>query len=884
MRVEVAPRRAAVTPGQPQPFTVTIMNTSTVIGGYVIRVLGADPSWVQLDTDQVSMFPEESRTVSVVITVPKGIPAGARRVAVQVRELTPPHATTVHEIDLTVPSARSATARLDPIMVTAGRAARFTVLVENSGNTIVRADLAAEDPEGKVRFEFEPERVVLTPGEHTVVDMVARARRPTIGSPAPRIISLFLDEVADDPFFAPNAEAARPAHAEDDIVATGTFVQRSLLSRGPLSLLGLIAAITVFAIVITIAMSRLVGQSAADRNLALQIAAARESGAAVGTSGLGGVVRLLTSHRPISGVSVAVYDASDTSIPIGTTATDSGGNYHLSNLSAGQYKLAFRGADFLQLWYPSAVTAADASTIRLGAGQVRTGLDVTVGGIPATISGKVNGDDLAGATLYLERPVDNGSAGGGSVVVPPAVPGAAPGIPPDTGDAIVKTVPIGSDGTFTLSDVPSPNTYLLVLAKPGYATSSQTINVGAGEERSSVELVLRKGDGLISGLVASSSGRQLGDVTVTATTGTTSASTVSLTENPAGSFTLRNLPTPGTYTLVARKPGYAAQTMTLTLAAGQKLTGVSVTLHHSSGSLSGLVTVVHPSPQQDTPAAGVAVSVTDGQLTVQTETQSVAPVGSWKIGGLPLPGTYTMTFTRADLASQTLSVSLDALGNITGGSQSTAVTASSVNVRMRSATAIVEGTITQRDGAAVCDGANHLGEALVTLNSGSVTFTVTSASRPVGKCGQYRIENVPPGTYTLTVSAGAGTVPDSRIVRLGVGELAEEPVRLARPASMSGRVVSSTGGGRCGWTVFLYLASEFPDTVTARARTRGTNPETCGRFTFSRIDAGSYILAVGPTSDPVNAVVTVSVTVHPSEQYGTPADGTSLVIKADPGG
>ncbi|MDX6207625.1 MAG: hypothetical protein QOE24_16, partial [Frankiales bacterium] len=63
MRVEVTPRRAEAVPGQPLAVVVTIANTSTVIGGYAIRVLGADPSWVQMDSQQISLFPDETRTV-----------------------------------------------------------------------------------------------------------------------------------------------------------------------------------------------------------------------------------------------------------------------------------------------------------------------------------------------------------------------------------------------------------------------------------------------------------------------------------------------------------------------------------------------------------------------------------------------------------------------------------------------------------------------------------------------------------------------------------------------------------------------------------------------------------------------------------------------------
>ena len=60
----------------------------------------------------------------------------------------------------------------------------------------------------------------------------------------------------------------------------------------------------------------------------------------------------------------------------------------------------------------------------------------------------------------------------------------------------MKTVPIGADGTFALTDVPSPSVYQIRVVKPGYATSIQRIDVGAGETRKGVQIVLRKGDGL----------------------------------------------------------------------------------------------------------------------------------------------------------------------------------------------------------------------------------------------------------------------------------------------------------------------------------------------------------------------------------------------------
>jgi 5-hydroxyisourate hydrolase-like protein (transthyretin family) len=866
VRIEVSPRTADVRPGIALPLSITISNTDTVIGGYVIRLLGADQSWVELEADQVSLFPDEQRTIGATVTVPQGIPAGKRRIAVQVRELTEPFDSSVAEIDLNVPAAPMVTLRLDPTSVTAGRRGGFSLVIENAGNTQSAGRLAADDPEGKVGFQFTPDRVTLAPGEHAVVDMRASGPRPFVGTPAVRVLSIYLDDAPADAFFDAPAGDQPAARNERTALALGTFVQRPWLSRGPISLLGLLAAVTVFAVVLTIALSKLVGQSAADRDLALQVAQARNATASGGTSGLAGTVRLLTSGTPVSGVAVNVFTAADTTTPVDTTATDSKGAYSVGNLAAGDYKVSFRGAGFVQLWYPGGATDADATTVTLKEGQTQTGLDVRLGGVPASISGTIVGDDVSTATLYLETSSSApATATSSAKTVHAANP---PNAPPNNNEAVVRTVPIGSDGTFTLTDVPSPSIYDLVVSKTGYATSTQRIDVGAGETRTGVEVRLEKGDGLISGHVNSITG-PLGGVTITATSGQNTANTVSLTADDIGAFTLRSLPTPASFTIVASDAGYTSQTLTLTLAAGQKLTGVAITLGQAAGKLTGKVTAA------GAPAAGVSVTVTDGQSTVQTVTESTGHPGTWQVGGLAIPGTYTVTFARTDLASQTVSIALDAGGNITPGSQGATVTSDGISIAMQSATAVVYGTVSQHPDAGAT--ATALGNASVVLNSGTTSYTVSTASvnTSTGRIGGYRIENITPGTYTLTVSGNSGTSPRSNVVILAAGQQSQQNVVLDAPAALIGTVVGTNGTiPRAGWTVLIYEATQYPATIY-----RTTITDTTGAFSFTDIAAGNYVIEVRPTAGSA-ATGSANVTVTPSQQSQT----VPLVIKADASG
>jgi hypothetical protein len=864
MLVDVTPRHAEVVPGSAVPIAITITNTASIIAGYTIRVLGADPGWVDLPAGQLSLFPDESTTLTATVTPPRGIAAGPRRIAVQVRELTPPHDSRIQEVDLTVPAAAALQMRVDPAVVTAAHRGTFSLLVENTGNTVIAGYPAGDDPTGKVRFRFRPDGVTLAPGEHALIDMEATARRHLLGSPVVRPLSLYLDPPAAERFFD-GGDATPPPRDEQAAPATATLVQRAVLSRGPVALLGLLAAVTVFAIVLTSALSRLVNQSTADRDLALQVAAAQSAGGGGGSSSIAGTVRLLSKSIPQDNVTVSLFDAADTNTPITTTVTDAAGHYEIDNLAAGKYKLSYGGAGFVELWYPGATAPADSGTVNLKADTPLSGLDVSIGGVPATIKGTVVGTDVSAATLYLETA---GGRSGAPVegVTAPSVGGAVP--PPDNGDAVVQSEPVGSDGSFVLAGVPSPAQYDLVVTKAGYATTVQRIDVGAGETRSGVTLTLRQGDGLIAGTVTSADG-PLSDVTVSATNGQSTATSVSLTGT--GAFTLRALPSPATLTVVAGKPGFATQTQTLRLAAGQKLTGVVITLSRSAGSLSGNVAVRTPGD----PAGGVAVTVTDGTTTIATGTQSqpigATKVGDWRVDGLPIPGTYTVTFTRTDLESQTVAVTLDANGKVSEGSSGVTVTDTGfIKVIMVPATAKLYGTVSQRD--ADTGKQTPVGEVTVTVSSGTSSYTVVSASVPRSKVGWYELDAIPAGTWTISANFG-GTAPTSTIRTFAAGDTVHLPLVLQPPASLTGTVLGTDGRtARRGWVVQLYEAASYPDVIAESTTTDGR-----GRFEFPAVDAPQvYVIVVRPSAASAQAA-SQTLEIDPSKH-------PDITLEADPDG
>jgi 5-hydroxyisourate hydrolase-like protein (transthyretin family) len=917
MRISVDPSRVELVENQPFSVMVTVTNTGTVIGGYHLRVLGADPSWVTLDAENLSLFPETSQTVRVTVRIPPGVGAGDRRIAVQVRELTPPQSIAVAEIELMVPPREAMKMGLQPMTVICGRTGNFSLLAENTGNTPMAVAPLGLDPEDKLRFEFIPAVLELAPGEHLIADMRVTGRRRWFGSPVVKPFGVAAQSLSAAAGMAPAAvpgelAAPEPPPEPPEPLAKGTMMQKPRLGRGLLSLLSLLLAVSVFAVVITIALSRLVGVSAADRDLALQVASARTAGAGGGSSALGGTVKRSTDGQPAEGIAVEVFSAGDLTQPLISTATAANGTWAITSLSAGAYEIRFRGAGFVEIWFPSALDSSGAQQIQLADGQKLTNLDVALGGLPSSVSGQVLGNDVAGAVLTVQVPADQlapvtsgghpapsaqtpglragsgGSrAGPAAVVSPEAAPApaatpqlapspqdvAAGGIDPRsvqqrqavvstsasgtatgtaTGTAqpggVLTTVPIAGDGLFSVTNLPSPGVYDLIVSKVGYATDTQRIDLAGGEARTGVILRLSTGDGLISGTIVGPNG-PIGGAVVTATTGTTSVKTLSVTTPSAlGTFTLRGLVTPASYTVSVSMDGFTTVTSNLSLSADQQLTDVRLALSKASGTLAGIVTTV----SDGKPAGGVTVTVAAGNQTVTTVTQSGAGAGTWAIANLPIPGSYTLTFSRADLQSQTVAVAIDAAGQVTGTSSASGA----VNVAMRSAYASVIGVVRQQ----FPSGLQPIGEATVSLTSGNNTYTVATASIPIANKGHYVIDDVVPGTYTISASS-KGTSPTTEIITVTAGQVLTQNIQLIQPASISG-VVTLDGVPQVGYDVDLYVSTNYPNTVTATVTTDAT-----GHYSFTNVDAPqAYVLSVrSPSSGPL---ATGTIALQPS-QSGT---------------
>lgn len=775
MRLEVGPAEVHIVPGTSASVVAQIFNADDVINAYEIRVFGVDPEWVELERERLSLFPSSAGVVAIGVRVPEGYPAGTLRLGVEVTPVVDDSLRQLGEVSVVVPPRRIATVTTDPAALAAGRRGTFNLTFANDGNTPFELTLASTDPEAKVKTRFEPPTIEIVPGEQATVTARTSARPPLLGAPTARLVT----------FSAKGAD-----HPLESMVS---FVQRPVFGRGLISMFGLLVAVSVFAVVLTSTLGRVVDASKVPEALIKRAieGVPDDRGIPDDPGSVTGRVALLTSGAGVSGVTVELFAADDPAKPVATAASSDDGSYTIGNLNEGTYKLRFRGAGFVELWFEDALTFEDATEIDVALGEETPDLDMAIGGLPGSIAGVVIADDPASVTVTLQ--------------VPAAVLGSA-------ADAQIKEVATDAAGAFLLEDVPAPSSYELVVSKPGFTTVTRVVNLLAGEAQEGVEVRLRRGDGLIGGLITDVDGVALGGVAISATNTVEELSTISLTTGEVGGFNLRNLPTPATYTLTFTKDGYATENLTLTLEEAEEVIGLSIVLAEGTGSISGEVRVAGEGP-----IGGVTVSVSDGETTVTTETLSVGFVGSYLVTGLRVPALYTVTFAGPGLASQVRSVDLDPSDDIN---------AEGINATLTAATATVTGTVEDPDGPAA--------GVAVELSDGTTILTTTTANDPVG---EYVLAGVPPGTYTLTFRQ-TGAVPRSVLVTVTAGQHRTVDVELDPQASISGTVESDDGAPLNGVQVLVYKVAEFPGTVAAETFT-----DANGDYTVTDLDAPEeYIL------------------------------------------
>ena len=794
MRTLAWPEIVEVSPGADGLVSVAITNTSSVIDAYRVQVFGLDPEWVEVVPPRLSLFPGETSNVDIHVRLPEDYPASQRMLTVNVTSDDQPGSFSLTQVALDVRPATKTTVALDPTMITGGRAATFGLVVSNVGNAPVTATGFASDPEDLAVFTFQPSHVVVAPGREQVIEVTAEGGRNWFGAPRARTFTIGVEPDGEQP-----------------VETIGVFVQRPRIGRSLLMLLGLLTAAAVFAAVLSRSFDRVVEEARVSTDVINAALETDQAGGAVVPTNPGSVVGeliSLTTGQGLSGAQAELFLTDDTENPVASAASDDTGAFKFANLGAGEYLLRLSGSGVNVLWYGNTPTPADSTPIEVELGAETVLERIEIGGIPVEVSGAIDVGDATDVTVSL------------------VVPGQ---LNPD-GSSVIATVPVGPDGSFSFPEVPSPGVFQLIVEAPGFAPETRDIVLQPGEELGGIEISLRPGNGIISGTV-SGPGGALGGALVVATDGATAIETVSLTEGAVGTFTLRNLATPGQYTVTVSRDGYTSEASAVTLDTSQTTATVDARLIPATGSIQGR------SLLEGQPGRGLTVSINGGDVNRTTAVISQGPsAGSYGFFGLPAPATYTLTFSGADTIPQVRVIDLDpAIGteNATG-----------VDVSLSPERTSVSGIVRDENG-------NPAAQADVTLSNGADSFSFLAADEPAGR---FEFSNIAPGAYTLTASR-VGSVAVTSLVNVSASQPTPPlDIQLGAQAGLTGRVTGFNPAVR-SVVVKLFL----PETLASRVPLDTTTTDSTGSYTFTSLEAPkSYVIAVFDTLisfDPLNVKV-----------------------------
>ena len=134
--------------------------------------------------------------------------------------------------------------------------------------------------------------------------------------------------------------------------------------------------------------------------------------------------------------------------------------------------------------------------------------------------------------------------------------------------ASTESLTAGDVGAYTISGLPTPGSYAVTFALPGYVSQTLGVTLSSNGLATGLNVTLISALGQIQGTVRSSStGAALPGVAVSVTNGAQQQKTLTAS-SPGGGYSLAQLP-PGTYSVTYTLSGYASQTALIRLKAGQ---------------------------------------------------------------------------------------------------------------------------------------------------------------------------------------------------------------------------------------------------------------------------------------------------------------------------
>ncbi len=727
MKTDLHQSHLEVAPGTSGRLTIEVTNNADVIDGITAIIDGINPDWIRLERPLLSLFPEATDQLELVLDIPTTCPAGDYLVVVRIVSTIDADRQTVHDFWLTVTPAAGLAVDLVPRIVTGGASATFAATVVNTGNTTSDVTIDAVDPTREVDCIVEPSSVIIPQGHEAAIDITMRSPRPWFGDPVPRTITV-------------------TARTGDLVVEQiGTFRQKPRIPRGVLTALILAGIVLLWALIFLLVISELrstdapakavgTGFLTGPENIPLSRVAATAEGTVTASTTGDGIPRITVEALRV--------DANGEDISVGSAATDDDGNFSLKSLIPGTYKLRFSATGYGTVWFEDGTDTATADLIELGPLETRDDLGVVMTGELGMLAGQIAiPPDAAGVPLTVTASTTVTNPDGTT-----------------TTQVVAETTT--TDGRFELANLPTPGTYVITVTGPGFDTQQFEQRLAGGEATVVNTVDLAAATGTIAGVVVDGNGRPLGGVAVTARSGDLVLKSITPTSGNVGQFRLVGIATPQTYSLTFDLANHTSATLALSLDAGENRSGLSVTLLGGSGTVTGVAMA------NGLPVGGATVTVLGEGVTSETTTLTTGGpgggAGSFTVSGLPVPGDYTVSIEAPGFQTESLRATF------LGGAQQDFGA-----INLVSTTSTVDGRVSVAGGGG-------LGGVRITLSDGTARVrTTTSATNPAGA---FSFASTPPGAHTVTFEA-AGFVTKVLLIDVTAGVNQTHNVTLVPAAS-----------------------------------------------------------------------------------------------------
>ncbi|MDG0977420.1 carboxypeptidase regulatory-like domain-containing protein [Ilumatobacter sp.] len=212
-----------------------------------------------------------------------------------------------------------------------------------------------------------------------------------------------------------------------------------------------------------------------------------------------------------------------------------------------------------------------------------------------------------------------------------------------TGTFDYQTVTDGN-GRWALTGLDTSADYTIVASLDGYGADVRRVRLAPGEPQTNVSIALPFGQSILQGVVTDTSGARIRGAKVTASNGSESRSTTTLTDegqSPGGSYQLPELETNAVYSVRIELDGY--ETATARIRLGSLTQVENFTLEAKAAQVSGRVVT-----DSGEPIGGATVT-----LDIDTVAQPISAVQTIRDGevgffslGLIRPGRYRLTVVQ----------------------------------------------------------------------------------------------------------------------------------------------------------------------------------------------------------------------------------------------